>query len=98
MGARIHHGDKNHARGWGEEKQGRNIRYGPPTRSASGGCNRAACFPIERMIVCIKWREEVRMITAQDVRELLAQRPFEPFRIVTSSGQHYDIPHSDFVL
>jgi len=38
------------------------------------------------------------MITAQDVRELLAQRPFEPFRIVTSSGQHYDVPHSDFVF
>jgi hypothetical protein len=38
------------------------------------------------------------MITAQDVRDLLAQRPFEPFRIVTSSGQHYDIPHSDFVF
>ena len=38
------------------------------------------------------------MITAQDVRELLAQRPFEPFRIVTSSGQHYDIPHSDFLF
>ncbi len=38
------------------------------------------------------------MITAQDVRELLAQRPFEPFRIVTSSGQHYDIPHSDFLI
>ena len=38
------------------------------------------------------------MITAQDVRELLAQRPFEPFSIVTSSGQHYDVPHSDFVF
>lgn len=38
------------------------------------------------------------MITAQDVRELLAQRPFEPFRIVTSSGEYYDIPHSDFVF
>jgi hypothetical protein len=38
------------------------------------------------------------MITAQDVRELLAERPFEPFRIVTSSGKYYDIPHSDFVF
>ena len=35
------------------------------------------------------------MITAQDVRE---RRPFEPFRIVTSSGQHYDVPHSDFLF
>jgi hypothetical protein len=38
------------------------------------------------------------MITSQDVRERLSKRPFEPFRIVTSSGQHYGIPHSDFVF
>jgi hypothetical protein len=38
------------------------------------------------------------MITANDIRERLAMRPFEPFRIVTSSGQHYDIPHSDFLF
>jgi hypothetical protein len=38
------------------------------------------------------------MITAQDVRERLAKRPFEPFRIVTSSGQHYDVYHSDFLF
>ncbi len=38
------------------------------------------------------------MITSQDVRERLSKRPFEPFRIVTSSGQYYDIPHSDFVF
>lgn len=38
------------------------------------------------------------MITSQDVRERLAKRPFEPFRIITSSGQHYDIPHSDFLI
>ena len=38
------------------------------------------------------------MITAQDIHERLARRPFEPFRIVTSSGRNYDIPHSDFVI
>ena len=37
------------------------------------------------------------MITSQDVRDRLSKRPFEPFRIATSSGQHYDIPHSDFI-
>ena len=38
------------------------------------------------------------MITAQDVRERRDRRPFEPFRVVTSSDQHYDIPHSDFLF
>jgi hypothetical protein len=38
------------------------------------------------------------MITSADVRERLAYRPFEPFRIVTSSGQHYDILHPDFLF
>jgi hypothetical protein len=37
------------------------------------------------------------MITSQDVRERLTYRPFEPFRIVTSSGQYYDIHHPDFL-
>ncbi len=38
------------------------------------------------------------MITANDIRERLTLRPFEPFRIVTSSGEHYDILHHDWVL
>jgi hypothetical protein len=38
------------------------------------------------------------MITAKDIRERLTMRPFEPFRIVTSSGEHYDILHHDWVL
>jgi hypothetical protein len=38
------------------------------------------------------------MITAHDIRERLAKRPFEPFRIFTSSGRSYDIPHSDFLF
>lgn len=37
------------------------------------------------------------MITSQDIRERISKRPFEPFRIVTSSGEHYDVPHSDFL-
>jgi len=38
------------------------------------------------------------MITSQDIRERLNTRPFEPFRIVTSSGEHFDILHHDWVL
>jgi len=38
------------------------------------------------------------MITAQDIRERASRQPFEPFRIVTSSGQHYDIFHSEFLF
>jgi hypothetical protein len=38
------------------------------------------------------------MITAQHIRERLTTRPFEPFRIVTSSGDRYDVMHHDWVL
>jgi hypothetical protein len=39
-----------------------------------------------------------RMITSQDFRARTTQTPFEPFRIVTSAGQEYDILHPDLVL
>ena len=38
------------------------------------------------------------MITANDIRDRLKTTPFEPFRIVTSSGERYDILHHDWVL
>lgn len=38
------------------------------------------------------------MITAQHVRDLLTAAPFQPFRIVTSSGTTYDIRHPEIVL
>lgn len=37
------------------------------------------------------------MITAEDVRLRLREIPFQPFRIVTSSGSTYDITHPDSV-
>ncbi len=37
------------------------------------------------------------MITAEDVRLRLREIPFQPFRIVTSSGSTYDIRHPDSV-
>jgi hypothetical protein len=38
------------------------------------------------------------MITSADVRERVTQQPFFPFRIVTSSGQAYNVRHPEFVL
>jgi hypothetical protein len=34
-------------------------------------------------------------MTVQTFRELLAQRPFRPFRLVMSSGQTYEIRHPE---
>ena len=31
----------------------------------------------------------------EEIRRLLSLRPFEHFRIVTSSGEHYDVPTPD---
>jgi hypothetical protein len=33
-----------------------------------------------------------------DLRKLWKQRPFAPFRIVTDSGQHYDILTADCIM
>lgn len=30
-------------------------------------------------------------MTAEEVHEFLAHRPFEPFRVVTSSGESYEV-------
>jgi hypothetical protein len=37
-------------------------------------------------------------MTVQTFRELLAQRPFRPFRLVMSSGQTYDVRHPEMAL
>ena len=34
-------------------------------------------------------------MTVQTFRDLLAQRPFKPFRLVMSSGQNYDVRHPE---
>jgi hypothetical protein len=38
------------------------------------------------------------MMTAEHIREWLREVPFQPFRIVTSSGESYEIFHPDTVL
>jgi hypothetical protein len=37
-------------------------------------------------------------MTLDTIQELLSRHPFEPFRIVTSSGDHYDVRHPELVL
>lgn len=37
-------------------------------------------------------------MTVQTFRELLAQRPFRPFRLVMSSGQTYEIRHPEMAM
>jgi hypothetical protein len=34
-------------------------------------------------------------MTVRDFRDLLARRPFEPFRVVMSSGERYDVRHPE---
>jgi hypothetical protein len=38
------------------------------------------------------------VFTADDIQARLRERPFVPVRVVTSSGQSYDITHPDLVL
>jgi hypothetical protein len=38
------------------------------------------------------------MITSADIGEKLSTQPFEPFRIVTSSGESYDVTHPEVVF
>jgi hypothetical protein len=38
------------------------------------------------------------VMTVQTFRELLGQRPFNPFRLVMSSGQTYDVRHPEMAL
>lgn len=37
-------------------------------------------------------------MTVQAFRELLSQRPFRPFRLVMSSGQAYEVRHSEMAM
>lgn len=37
-------------------------------------------------------------MTVQTFRELLSQRPFRPFRLVMSSGQCYEVRHSEMAM
>ena len=38
------------------------------------------------------------MITSSDIKDRLAEHPFAPFRILTSSGKEYDILHPEFLM
>ncbi len=34
-------------------------------------------------------------MTVQEFKDLLAQRPFEPFRVIMSSGDRYEVRHPE---
>lgn len=38
------------------------------------------------------------MFTHHDIRARVRRQPFTPFRIVTSAGETYDIPHPDLIM
>jgi hypothetical protein len=40
----------------------------------------------------------IEVMTVQTFRDLLSQRPFRPFRLVMSSGQHYEVRHPEMAL
>ena len=37
-------------------------------------------------------------MTVQTFRDMLAQRPFKPFRLVMSSGQTYEVRHPEMAM
>ena len=37
-------------------------------------------------------------MTVQDFRDLLRQRPFQPFRLVMSSGETYEVRHPEMAF
>lgn len=38
------------------------------------------------------------MFNANDIYARVKKQPFEPLRIITSSGEHYDIYHPDLIM
>ena len=38
------------------------------------------------------------MLTADDIRDRIHSRPFRPLRLVTSSGETYDVYHPDLIM
>jgi hypothetical protein len=38
------------------------------------------------------------MFTADDIQRRIRSQPFHPVRIVTSSGQSYDVTHPDLIM
>ncbi len=38
------------------------------------------------------------MFNANDIQARVKKRPFEPMRIITSAGEHYDVYHPDLIM
>jgi hypothetical protein len=41
---------------------------------------------------------EIPMLTAAEIRVRVQRAPFVPFRVVSSSGRMYDVPHPEMIL
>jgi hypothetical protein len=37
-------------------------------------------------------------MTVQTFKDLLTRKPFQPFRLIMSSGEHYDVRHPEMAL
>jgi hypothetical protein len=49
------------------------------------------------MVVSSRLHHEVNM-TAETFREIMHREPFEPFRVVMSSGENYTVLHPEMAL
>ncbi len=38
------------------------------------------------------------MFNAYDIQARVKKQPFEPLRIITSAGEHYDVYHPDLIM
>lgn len=38
------------------------------------------------------------MFRPQDIKDRTREKPFRPFRIVTSAGEYYDVYHPDLIM
>ena len=54
--------------------------------------------PEGNVLPAIHGADTIADMTLDTVEELLSRRPFEPFRIVTSSGDRYEVRHPEMVL
>jgi hypothetical protein len=46
----------------------------------------------------VKEKQGARRMSSQELRDALRHQPFEPFRLVMTDGEGYDIRHADLLL
>jgi hypothetical protein len=73
---------------------GRDMSEGHSLRLDVKPAGRAFHAPSKTLLGCAAARR-MGVMTIQTFRNLLAARPFQPFRLVMSSGQTYDVRHPE---